>query len=64
MHGDTPLIAHAMDYETYGRDGHIVPGMVISVESYIGEKGGREGVKLGTRSDHRNRHGTAVPLSL
>ena len=24
----------------------IVPGMVVSVESYIGEKGGREGVKL------------------
>ena len=22
------------------------PGMVVSVESYIGEKGGREGVKL------------------
>jgi Xaa-Pro aminopeptidase len=46
MHGETPFIAHAMDYETYGRDGVIVPGMVVSVESYIGEKGGREGVKL------------------
>jgi Xaa-Pro aminopeptidase len=46
MHGETPFIAHAMDYETYGRDGHLVPGMVVSVESYIGEKGGREGVKL------------------
>ncbi|RWP41688.1 MAG: aminopeptidase P family protein [Mesorhizobium sp.] len=46
MHGETPFIAHAMDYETYGRDGFVVPGMVVSVESYIGEKGGREGVKL------------------
>ncbi|TIP32741.1 MAG: M24 family metallopeptidase, partial [Mesorhizobium sp.] len=46
MHGETPFIAHAMDYETYGRDGIMVPGMVVSVESYIGEKGGREGVKL------------------
>ncbi|MEO8302897.1 MAG: Xaa-Pro peptidase family protein [Betaproteobacteria bacterium] len=46
MHGETPFIAHAMDYATYGRDGHLVPGMVVSVESYIGEKGGREGVKL------------------
>ena len=46
MHGETPFIAHAMDYATYGRDGHILPGMVVSVESYIGEKGGREGVKL------------------
>ena len=25
---------------------YLVPGMVVSVESYIGEKGGREGVKL------------------
>ncbi|MBA2382994.1 MAG: aminopeptidase P family protein [Chloroflexi bacterium] len=46
MHGETPFIAHAMDYATYGRDGVLVPGMVVSVESYIGEKGGREGVKL------------------
>jgi Xaa-Pro aminopeptidase len=46
MHGETPFIAHAMDFETYGREGHLVPGMVVSVESYIGEKGGREGVKL------------------
>ena len=22
MHGETPFIAHAMDYATYGRDGH------------------------------------------
>ncbi len=46
MHGETPFIAHAIDYETYGRDGVLEPGMVLSVESYIGEKGGREGVKL------------------
>ena len=46
MHGETPFIAHAMDFATYGREGHLVPGMVVSVESYIGEKGGREGVKL------------------
>ena len=46
MHGETPFIAHAMDYATYGREGQLLPGMVVSVESYIGEKGGREGVKL------------------
>ncbi len=46
MHGETPFIAHAMDFHTYGREGTIEPGMVVSVESYIGEKGGREGVKL------------------
>jgi len=46
MHGETPFIAHAMDFETYGREGTLKPGMVVSVESYIGEKGGSEGVKL------------------
>jgi Xaa-Pro aminopeptidase len=46
MHGETPFIAHAVDYATYGKDGHLLPGMVVSVESYIGEKNGREGVKL------------------
>jgi len=46
MHGETPFIAHAMDFATYGREGTLLPGMVVSVESYIGEKGGGEGVKL------------------
>ena len=46
MHGETPFIAHAMDFQTYGREGVIEPGMVVSVESYIGEKGRGEGVKL------------------
>lgn len=46
MHGETPFIAHAMDFATYGREGVLQPGMVVSIESYIGEKNGREGVKL------------------
>ena len=46
MHGETPFIAHAMDFATYGREGRLQPGMVVSVESYIGEVGGPEGVKL------------------
>lgn len=46
MHGETPFIAHAMDYNTYGREGVIEPGMCLSIESYIGEDGGKEGVKL------------------
>ena len=29
-----------------GYDGTILPGMTICVESYIGRKNGREGVKL------------------
>jgi len=46
MHGETPFIAHAMDFATYGREGVLQPGMVVSVESYIGEKNGMQGVKL------------------
>ena len=46
MHGETPFVAHAMDFDTFGRHGVLEPGMVLSVESYVGEKGGPEGVKL------------------
>jgi Xaa-Pro dipeptidase len=35
-----------MDFEESGYDGTIEPGMTICVESYIGEEGGQEGVKL------------------
>lgn len=46
MHGETPFIAHAQDFSTFGGDGVLEPGMVVSVESYVGEVGGPEGVKL------------------
>jgi Xaa-Pro aminopeptidase len=46
LHGETPFVAHAQDFSTYGGDGVLEPGMVVSVESYIGEVGGPEGVKL------------------
>jgi Xaa-Pro aminopeptidase len=46
MHGETPFIAHAQDFAAYGGNGVLEPGMVVSVESYIGEVGGSEGVKL------------------
>jgi Xaa-Pro aminopeptidase len=46
LHGETPFIAHAQDFATYGSEGMLEPGMVVSVESYIGEVGGAEGVKL------------------
>jgi len=46
MHGETPMIAHYGDFDTYSGDGILEPGMVVSVESYIGEPGGPEGVKL------------------
>ena len=46
MHGETPFVAHARDRKEFGATGTLEPGMVVSVESYIGEVGGAEGVKL------------------
>jgi Xaa-Pro aminopeptidase len=46
LHGETPFIAHAQDFSAYGTQGVLEAGMVVSVESYIGEVGGAEGVKL------------------
>lgn len=46
MHGETPYIAHLQDYSAFGAEGVLEAGMVVSVESYIGEVGGPEGVKL------------------
>lgn len=46
MHGETPFIPHLVDFDRYGSEGRIEPGMVLCIESYIGEVGGAEGVKL------------------
>jgi Xaa-Pro dipeptidase len=46
MTGEYPYLYHSMDFEESGYDGEIEAGMTICVESYIGEEGGREGVKL------------------
>ena len=46
MTGEYPHLMHRMDFEDAGYDGVIGPGMTICVESYIGEEGGGEGVKL------------------
>jgi Xaa-Pro dipeptidase len=46
MTGEYPYLYHAMDYADSGYDGVLEPGMTICVESYIGEEGGDEGVKL------------------
>ena len=46
LHGETPFIAHAMDFGAYPAEGVLEPGMVVSVESYIGEAGASEGIKL------------------
>jgi Xaa-Pro dipeptidase len=41
-----PKITHIQDRERSAYDGELKPGMTMCVESYIGEEGGREGVKL------------------
>ena len=46
MTGEYPYLYHGADFLTAGYDGHIEVGMTLCVESYIGEVGGREGVKL------------------
>lgn len=46
MTGEYPYLYHQIDFAHAGYDGVIEPGMTICVESYIGEAGGSEGVKL------------------
>lgn len=46
MTGEYPYLYHRMDFPEAGYDGVIEPGMTLCVESFIGEEGGGEGVKL------------------
>ncbi len=46
MTGEYPYLYHRADFPDAGYDGEIEPGMTLCVESYIGEEGGSEGVKL------------------
>ena len=46
MTGEYPYLYHSMDFAESGYDGFVEAGMTICVESYIGEDGGTEGVKL------------------
>lgn len=46
MTGEYPYLYHRGDFPDAGYDGEIQPGMTICVESFIGEEGGGEGVKL------------------
>ncbi|MDV6253464.1 Xaa-Pro peptidase family protein [Vibrio sp. EA2] len=46
MSGEYPYLYHRADFPDAGYDGIIKPNMTLCVESYIGEHGGREGVKL------------------
>lgn len=46
MTGEYPYLYHRADFPAAGYDGELKPNMTVCVESYIGEEGGREGVKL------------------
>ena len=46
MTGEYPYLYHRGDFPAAGYDGVIEPGMTLCIESYIGEDGGAEGVKL------------------
>lgn len=46
LSGEYPYIVYPQDFEEKGYDGVIQENMVLSVESYIGAQGGKEGVKL------------------
>jgi len=46
MTGEYPYLYHHGDFPDAGYDGTIEPGMTLCVESFIGEEGGKEGVKL------------------
>ena len=41
-----PSIAYVQDFDAWGYDGMFEENMVVCVESYMGEVGGQEGIKL------------------
>jgi Xaa-Pro aminopeptidase len=46
MVDEYPSVAYVADWESWGYDGRFDENMVVSVESFIGEVGGSQGVKL------------------
>jgi len=46
MVDESPTVAYAIDFDDWGYDGVFEENMCVCVESYIGEVGGREGVKI------------------
>ncbi len=41
-----PSIRYPEDLDSYGYEGELQPGMALCVEAYVGEVGGRDGIKL------------------
>ena len=46
MVDEFPAVAYAQDFAEWGYDGVFEENMVVSIESFIGHQGGKEGVKL------------------
>lgn len=46
MCDEYPSVPYPSDWDRSGYDGVLEPGMVVCVESYVGQHGGAEGVKL------------------
>lgn len=46
MRGEWPMLAYPIDFDKRGVEGEFLPGMVLSMESYLGAGDGVEGVKL------------------
>ncbi len=46
MADEYPRIVYPQDWETEGYDGVLVPGVVVTVESFVGSVDGGPGVKL------------------
>jgi len=46
MCDEYPYCPYREDFDSAGYDGTLLPGMTVCVESYVGEAGGLEGVKL------------------
>jgi len=41
-----PCIRYPEDFDAYGYEGELQPGIALCVEAYVGEVGGRDGIKL------------------
>ena len=65
MCNEYPQVAPLKWFYQTGYDGEFQPGMTVSVESYIGEKGAKEGVQTrrdGAHHGNRFRVGRQIPF--
>jgi hypothetical protein len=61
MVDEYPSVAYVADWDAWGYDGMFEKNMVVSVESFIGEVGGGQGVKL--EQQVLIAEGGALPMS-